>query len=321
MMQEYPSWFNFKQRDGSCTLRVRNRSCDLSRFKRGHLQPKASRAEPKLSRLGASVTRQDPLLFAQLTSTQTALTRGTHSSSTYRHLLPETLPPSVELDPPPFRFLDLPIELRLLIYRLIFIGRTTTHRFHRIETCKRIPTSSRQPAQPVPPLLNYKYFNLLQTCRQINREASEVLYGQNAFVLRMAPPSMGGFPSSYRFLQSIGPDNCRLLRHVKLCIHGEYSPVTLKDPTGYWQVTLATLWVRCRLKSLIVELYLHYSQSDGYQHNSYHLEFRYNFDGKRGQPPSMLAGKHCPPDWRTLEQIKLELSTSVTAFEMCHGLE
>ena len=244
-----------------------------------------------------------------------------HSSSSYRHRLPETLPPSVDLDLPPFKFLDLPIELRHLIYRLIFIGRTTTHRFHRIETCKRIPTSSRQPAQPNPPLLNYKYFNLLQTCRQINREASEVLYGQNTFVLRMAPPSIGGFPSSYRFLQNIGPENCRLLRHVKLCIHGKYLPVTLKDPTGYLQVTLATLWASCRLKSLIVELYLHYSQSDAYQHNSYHLDFRCDFERDHEQPPSMLAGKDCPPDWRSLEQVKVELSASVRAFEMCHGLE
>ena len=244
-----------------------------------------------------------------------------HSSSSHRHLLPETLLPSVELDLPPFKFLDLPIELRHLIYRLIFIGRTTTHRFHRTETYKRIPTSSRQPAQPNPPLLNYKYFNLLQTCRQINREASEVLYSQNTFVLRMAPPSMGGFPSSYRFLQSIGPDNCRLLRHVNLCIHGEYSPVTLKDPTGYWQVTLATLWARCRLKSLIVELYLHYSRFAWCRHKSYHLEFRYDFDGDHGQPPSILAGNDCPPDWRSLEQVKLELSASVRAFETCHGLE
>ncbi|KAI4095889.1 MAG: hypothetical protein LQ339_007127 [Xanthoria mediterranea] len=244
-----------------------------------------------------------------------------YSSSSYRHLLPEIPSPSIDLDLPPFKFLDLPIELRHLIYRLIFIGHTTIHRFHRIETCNRVPTSFRQPTKPNHPLLNYKYFNLLQTCRQINREASEVLYSQNTFVLRMAPPSMGGFPLSYRFLQSIGPDNCRLLRHVKLCIHGEYSPVTLKDPTGYWQDTLATLWARCRLKSLIVELYLHYSQSDGYQHNSYHLEFRYDIDGDHGQPPSILAGKDCSPDWRSLEQVKLELNASVRAFETCHGLE
>ena len=244
-----------------------------------------------------------------------------HSSSSSRHLLPETPFPSIDLDPPPFKILDLPIELRLLIYRLIFIGRTTTHRFHRIETCKRILTSSRQPAQPTPPLLNYKYFNLLQKCRQINREASEVLYGQNAFVLRMAPPSIRGFPSSYRFLQNIGLENSRLLRHVKVCIYSDYPPVTLKDPTGYWQITLATLWARCRLKSLIVQLYLHYSLFGGYQYNSYHLEFRYDFEGDYGQTPSTLAGKDCPPDWRSLEQVKLELNASVRAFEMCLGLE
>lgn len=253
------------------------------------------------------------------------LSNPDYLSSSHPYLSPDILSPSVELDLP-FKFLDLPIELRYLIYKLIFVGRTTTYRSHRIETCERVADSFRRPANPDHPFLSYQYFNLLQTCRQVNREASDVLYSQNTFVFRMAPTSIGDFPWSYRFLKSIGADNCWLLRHVKLCIYTAHSPAILKDPAGYWQVTLATLWARCRLKTLTVKLYLHNSHFD-----SYHLEFRYNLQshhGKNSLPTffddstqaSMLAETDSPRDWRGLEQVKLELSASVRAFEMCHGL-
>lgn len=72
-------------------------------------------------------------------------------------------------------FFRLPAELRNIIYRLLLTLKLAPHLRRLSITTSRAAGSSSKP----PP---YVCLNLLATCRQINTEASPILYAENTFI-------------------------------------------------------------------------------------------------------------------------------------------
>jgi hypothetical protein len=95
----------------------------------------------------------------------------------------------------PRGFLDLPGELRFMIYRLLFCP----------------------PSEPI--LVSFpsagplrRSAQLLRVCRSCHKEASSVLYGDNQFALDYGTES-----SILEFFENVGPTNRLLIRHLKAC--------------------------------------------------------------------------------------------------------
>ncbi len=108
-------------------------------------------------------------------------------------------------------FLSLPLLVRRKIYRFLMV----TGRNIKVQSPFRVRSSSA----------------LLRTCRQIHKEAANVLYGQNTFVIERERRTVGewwdsvwtevGYSQGRDFLDSIGPKNVSLLRTVGfICVDG-----------------------------------------------------------------------------------------------------
>ncbi|KAL9607054.1 MAG: hypothetical protein Q9167_007993 [Letrouitia subvulpina] len=69
--------------------------------------------------------------------------------------------------------------------------------------------------------------NLLRTCKSVHREASNVLYGENVFLLN--PPEI---QSITQFFKAIGPINCSYLRNLKI----DFDTSRLNAPVP-WELT------------------------------------------------------------------------------------
>ena len=101
-------------------------------------------------------------------------------------------------------FTDLPTEIRLRIYRLVFATEAPIN-FH---TRKNFQRSS----------------SLLATCRIAHEEGRAVMYGENAFHFERSYGARGrffeedwreiGFKDIRRFLETIGPTNVSMMRYV-----------------------------------------------------------------------------------------------------------
>ena len=101
-------------------------------------------------------------------------------------------------------FTDLPYELRLGIYRRVLVKDTPLD----FATQKGFARSGQ----------------FLRTCKLVNEEGGAIMYGQNSFHFRRTPATRGayfeaqwkeiGFKDVRRFLESIGPSNVALMKHV-----------------------------------------------------------------------------------------------------------
>lgn len=94
-------------------------------------------------------------------------------------------------------FFDLPVEIRFMIYKLLFC-----------------PSSE-------PVMISFllagpikRSAQLLRVCRSCLEEAAPILYGSNQFSLDWA--FSGTEPSILDFLESIGPENGELVRHLRV---------------------------------------------------------------------------------------------------------
>ena len=227
----------------------------------------------------------------------------------------------------PFNFLALPAEIRYIVYKIMFVGRTArwAPTMRRMQT-DHAPTADCERAEGIPPCpwLSYQYFNLLQTCRQVNDEATCVLYSQNMFMFEKERPTNTRDLWSERALAGIGAHNCQRLRYVHFGFVTSHSTAVINDLNSYWQSTLAILWASCRLSTLIISLAYWRSSTSHYflqfvyifKHCFKDISWRQAYD-EHGRPVKPPRGM----DLGSLKQLKLELSASVKAFAISHCLE
>jgi len=124
------------------------------------------------------------------------------------------MPPQTILES--FRFLDLPIELRLDIFEIILTVPPTVliqppvtgHHGFDLAYTPPTPYIERLPRPDFP-------INILLTCRQICTDALPILYGRNTFQFEFLSASPWSHYTN-RFLKQIGPSNCALLRSAEI---------------------------------------------------------------------------------------------------------
>ncbi|KAL8756016.1 MAG: hypothetical protein Q9199_003221 [Rusavskia elegans] len=93
---------------------------------------------------------------------------------------------------------------------------------------------------------------LLRACRQINDEASAVLYERNIYIIRPEVRENKAPAWLHRFSDDIGPINrCRKLR-IELCLDQLNSTPLIRDEEKYLGASLATLWTVFKLRTLTV---------------------------------------------------------------------
>ncbi|KAI9851728.1 MAG: hypothetical protein M1838_002943 [Thelocarpon superellum] len=117
-------------------------------------------------------------------------------------------------------FLNLPAELRNAIYRLVFTSKKTINFHMRENLCHSAA--------------------LLSTCKQISREGSTVLYGENRFHFERVAWTRGqfyenvwreiGYKDMERFLVTIGPRNLSQITSLILILE-DARPITSKELT------------------------------------------------------------------------------------------
>jgi hypothetical protein len=114
-----------------------------------------------------------------------------------------------------FPLLDLPLELRLDIYEVIF----TTPTMIQPPVTGHHGDGKPDGFWPTPrvDLLPRPHFtiNILLTCHQIHAEAIGVLYGNNTFQLHFPANSIWSHYTC-KFLKQIGPSNCALLKSAEI---------------------------------------------------------------------------------------------------------
>ena len=117
---------------------------------------------------------------------------------------------------PPTNLLDLPVELRLNIYDILF----ASHRFIRVNTHPRLPFKPLQPA-------------ITKTCRRIREEALDFWYAQTRFrfIFRNGWCPDVGCPG-YVLLRPIHKSICPRLRKLELYIES-WQTLRLKIPERY----------------------------------------------------------------------------------------
>lgn len=105
------------------------------------------------------------------------------------------------------RFLDLPVKVRLAIYRILLIQCdpfTPLHHPQRRIKDYLVSNVTRK-------MLRRAGVQLLRTCKKISEEATSVLYGENSFSLR--PDDIEGIP---KFFDLIGGSNCSKISSLNI---------------------------------------------------------------------------------------------------------
>ena len=145
---------------------------------------------------------------------------------TPRLLSSRTSNKSVRTSSPPFRFFDLPFELRRCVYKhlltssvLVQPSQNTT----RTAIIVDVPCPLVLP-RPILPI------NILLANRSIH-EASRILYTVNAFHFQF-PKKSAESHSTYKFLNAIGPSNCALITSAELFFN-LYEPDIGTFPDGH----------------------------------------------------------------------------------------
>jgi hypothetical protein len=102
--------------------------------------------------------------------------------------------------------LTLPVEIRLQIYNLLLVGYVYYEDRRKCEQLVGDGSQDKRWLITFYPLVQQK---VLQTCKQIYREANSILYSRNIFYF---------FTPKYavRFIKQIGPENLKLVKTLKV---------------------------------------------------------------------------------------------------------
>ncbi|OTB02469.1 hypothetical protein M426DRAFT_13445 [Hypoxylon sp. CI-4A] len=160
----------------------------------------------------------------------------------------------------PFRFLDLPIELRDEIYTLLYVYP------HQID-CTRVwfTTAARHlrrlAKENAPDCCGQKYgcahydkrlrplTGLLRTCRQVNEEALEIMYKRNVFHVELNNRN-----TFLRFF-TIGERNLQRVRHLHLVAYTHYYSYHIAGPgEKQWQFFRPAILDAAQWSALVAEL-------------------------------------------------------------------
>ena len=119
---------------------------------------------------------------------------------------------------PVFRFLDLPTEVRLVVYSIVLVQPQVKIRRH--EDCE-LPCYHEQIQQQI-----------LQTCRLVAKEATPVLYGSNFFFFDCTY-------SCITFANNLSPQSLKLVRHIQFEL-SIFSPAAVDLECMIREDTIAT---------------------------------------------------------------------------------
>ncbi|KAI1442059.1 hypothetical protein F5Y02DRAFT_271259 [Annulohypoxylon stygium] len=136
----------------------------------------------------------------------------------------------------PFKFLDLPLELRNEIYAHLFVQThqpidcfmkwftTAPHHLRRLAREKAPDCCGKNYMCAHYDVRLRPRTSILRVCRQVSEEALDVLYSQNAFRVDIE--------STSRFLGffTIGERNLRRIRHLTLCARTAYDQYVIALP-------------------------------------------------------------------------------------------
>ena len=194
----------------------------------------------------------------------------------------------------PLNFLDLPAEIRNLVYSHLYVHHDPI-----------FPFSHRQPPGQCRDYFNLRFplrptlrLNLLLTCRQIRDEASVILYGRNTFRFIREGSKIEGPNLTRRFMEIIGPDNRRRVKHVELSLETwDKGSVMFCEPESHLAVALAVLVTCFQLRV---------------------LTFTFTFPGLKYEFDYVFENSSETGRGRLLRQTLLDLSATIKAFEQCH---
>lgn len=104
-----------------------------------------------------------------------------------------------------FRLLDLPAELRIQIYDLLLVSRFKSQKHSTLAVGQKNVLLDMNPD----PEYRTMEPSILQTCKQIYREAVPILYSQNVFYIEIPGPMV-------KLMEQIGSMNVKFIRSLEI---------------------------------------------------------------------------------------------------------